>query len=185
LPDSIALSYEADRYNTVPTGAGITALPTDCVGSTLDTVTATVAINTTFSLADNRFYIGTSTVGSVVVPSLYCKGIESVEQPMVENVEDLQLAYGAVNSTTTSPTATVAGYRSASEIEPTGAADPAAWGRVLTVRVCVVVRSENPILSEGISQQYVKCDGTVDTTMTDRRLRRAYSTTVVLRNRRS
>ena len=189
LPDSIAINYEADRYNTIPTSTGA---PTDCVNGSLPSVTATFASGTTttatFSVADNRFYIGTSTVGAVTVPSLYCKGAASATQPLVENIEDMQFSYGAVATTTTSTTATIAGYLSAAEVVALGtnpATDSVRWGKVLAVRICVLVRSEAPVLSEGISQQYVKCDGTVDTTMTDRRLRRTYSTTVVLRNRRS
>lgn len=32
VPDSIAVSYEADRFNTIPTG-GTSSLPTDCLGN--------------------------------------------------------------------------------------------------------------------------------------------------------
>lgn len=183
LPDSIAISYEADRYNTVPAGNS----PTDCVGSSLPSVTATFPVGTaSFSLADNRFYIGN--VSSI--PSLYCKGISSGTQPLVENVEDMQFMYGTISTTATSTTATVAGYLSAAEIidlAPTAdtAGYSTAWGKVISVRICVVVRSENPVVSDTASGHYYKCDGSLDTTQTDLRLRRAYTTTVVLRNRRS
>lgn len=183
FPDSIAINYEADRYNTVPTGNS----PTDCVGSSLPAVTATFPAGTaSFSVADNRFYIGS--VSSV--PSLYCKGIGSGTQPLVENVEDMQLMYGTVSTTATSTTATIAGYLTAAEVialAPTAdtAGYSTAWGKVLAVRICLVVRSENPVVPDAASGQYYKCDGNLDTTQTDRRLRRAYTTTVVLRNRRS
>ena len=74
-PDSIAIAYEADRYNTIATSANA---PTDCMGSGLTGFTTTVArsdgTNTTTAVyeAENRFYVGTST--SVVNPTLYCKG---------------------------------------------------------------------------------------------------------------
>lgn len=185
LPDSIAISYEADRYNTVPAGNS----PTDCVGSSLPTVTATFPSGTSttasFSLADNRFYIASASS----IPSLYCKGISSGTQPVVENVEDMQLTYGTVSTTEASTTATVAGYLTAAEVvalAPTAdtAGYSTAWGKVLSVRICVVVRSETPVVSDTAAGQYYKCDGTLDTSQTDLRLRRAYSTTVVLRNRR-
>ena len=186
LPDSIAVSYEADKYTTPPTTAG---LATDCVGSALPVVTATFTSGTStsasFAVADNRFYIGSSSG----IPSLYCKGSSSSTQPLVENVEDMQFLYGTVSSTDPSATATVAGYLSADQvITETNmallASDAARWGKVLTVRVCVVVRSENPGASDTASASYYKCDGTLDSSKTDLRLRRAYSTTVVLRNRR-
>lgn len=185
LPDSIAVSYEADRYNTVPSGSS----PSDCVGSAIPTtVNATFPSGTpttaSFAVADNRFYI--ASVSNV--PSLYCKGIGSSTQPLVENVENLQLTYGTVSTSATSTTATIAGYLTATEVvalATTPANDSTRWGKVLSVRICVVVRSENPVVSDAASGQYYKCDGTLDTAQTDRRLRRAYSTTVVLRNRRS
>jgi type IV pilus assembly protein PilW len=193
LPDSIAISYEADRYNTVPSGNSAT----DCVGSAIPTTigasfTTTTATPTTttatanFSVADNRFYIA-RTSG---VPSLMCKGIGSGTQPLVENVDDMQFMYGMVSTTATATTATVAGYLSADQVialAPTAdtAGYSTAWGKVMSVRICVVVRSESPVVSDLASGQYYKCDGTPDTTQTDRRLRRAYTTTVVLRNRRS
>ena len=197
LPDSIAVNYEVDRYNSVPTTAG---LATDCLGVALGTVTAslptvvtvgtvssTVTSVVNFAVADNRFFSGTA--GVVVAPSLYCQGNGGgTPQPMVENVEDMQFSYGTVSTGTTATTATVAGYLDADAvISETSLAllptDAARWGKVLTVRICVVVRSENPVLTNVGSSAYVKCDGTIDASPTDLRLRRAYSTTVVLRNR--
>ncbi len=182
LPDSIAISYEADRYNTAPSGNN----PTDCVGSSLPTITATFPVGAaSFSVADNRFYIANSSN----IPSLMCKGISSGTQPLVENVEDMQLAYGTVSTTEVSNTATVAGYLTASEVialAPTADTSgySTAWGKVLSVRICIVVRSDRPVVSNAVSGGYYKCDGTLDTSKTDLRLRRAYFTTVVLRNRR-
>lgn len=193
LPDSIAISYEADRFNTIPTTAGV---PTDCLGQRLGTInaslptvvgagTSTTAV--TYTVADNRFYVGTST--AIVNPSLYCKGSGNINpQPLVENIEDMQFIYGTVSTATTATTATVAGYLSADQVvTETSLAllpdDAARWAKVLSVRLCIVVRSEGPIVSDAASAQYLKCDGTLDTTQTDLRLRRAYATTVVLRNR--
>lgn len=196
--DSIAINYEADQFNTLPTSAG---KPTDCLGSGLTTVTATLpafvgtstpATPTTtavsYSIAENRFFIGTST--AIVNPSLYCKGNgggrTNAQQPLVENVEDMQFTYGTMNATTTSTTATVAGYLRADEVDGLGTtpADAATrWSKVLTVRICILVRSESQVVSDTASAKYYNCAGTL-ASPTDRYLRRAYSTTVVLRNRR-
>jgi len=204
-PDSIAISYEADAQNTIPTSGGAA---TDCLGTalpatsngTVTTSNGTTGTTTipTYHVADNRFFVGTSTV--ITQPSLYCQGNGTANspQPLVENVEDLQILYGTSPAT---GTITVAGYLTANQVEtdtalalaPTTLAYDggdsvkanlwARWARVSTVRVCVVIRSENPVVSDTASQQYVKCDGTVDSSQTDLRLRRAYTTTVVLRNR--
>ena len=197
-PDSIAIYYEADRFNTVPTTGN---LPTDCLGARLGTITATLPTVTTtvpaiitstvpYFVADNRFYIGTST--AIVSPSLYCRGNGGGSpQPLVENIEDMQFSYGTVNASTTDTavtTASVAGYLPADEIVSNAslaalADDAARWKKVVTVRICVVVRSELPVVSDAASAHYFNCDGDL-TIPPDLRLRRAYSTTVVLRNRR-
>jgi type IV pilus assembly protein PilW len=202
--DSVAINYEADRYNTIETTS---LVPTDCLGNGLTQITGTLPTVTTTSpttisstvsyyVAENRFYVGTST--AILSPSLYCKGNggSGTQQPLVENIEDLQFEYGTVVSTatTTMPTvgtpttAPVAGYLRADQIaSPTDAGLAALaigdrWNKVTAVRICVVVRSENPMVSDAASGQYYKCDGNKDTTKTDLRLRRAYSTTVSLRN---
>ena len=187
LPDSIAISYEADRYNTSPSGTA----PTDCVGSAIPTtISATFPSGTSttasFRVADNRFYIASSSN----VPSLMCKGIGSGTQPLVENVEDMQFMYGTVSTTEASATATVAGYLSAAQVialAPTAdtAGYSTAWGKVASVRICVLVRSESPVLTDAASAKYDDCLGNRNVSAPDLRLRRAYSTTVVLRNRRS
>ena len=87
-PDSIAVRYEADVFNTVPVGGS----PTDCLGQVLPLHTASinkfvpsVATDVTYTVADNRFYIGTT--AAVVTPALYCKGNgNAAAQPLVENV---------------------------------------------------------------------------------------------------
>jgi type IV pilus assembly protein PilW len=203
LADSIAISYEADKHNTVALAAGT---PTDCLGSGLTTVnatrtlmvgTATVVTAVTYTVAENRFYVGTST--SNPITSLYCQGnVGASQQPLVENIEDLQIRYGTSPATTA--TGTVTGYLDANEIETNTVQDASAvptslaglptsaarWARVVTVRLCIVVRSEAlGVAPNAAAAQYTKCDGTVDTSslVNDLRLRRAYTTTVVLRNR--
>lgn len=195
VADSIAVSYEADRFNTIPASG----LPTDCLGNTLPVVTATVstivsgtstAADVTYTVADNRFYVGTATVGGVTVPSLYCKGNGglSTQMPLVENIESLQFLYGTISTSTTATTATVAGYLHAGEVLTESSmallpSDAARWDKVATVRLCVVVRSESPVAQSAALAQYIDCAGDV-VSSADRRLRRAYTTTVVLRNRR-
>ena len=100
----------------------------------------------------------------------------------------MQFTYGTMNATA-GPTATVAGYLTAAQVIASSdlAAlpdDAARWTKVITVRICVLVRSERPVVTDAASASYTKCDGEVDTTKTDLRLRRAFSTTVVLKNRR-
>jgi type IV pilus assembly protein PilW len=185
--DALAIAYEADRYNTVSAGANAT----DCLGQALPTVSATISTwytatstinptSVTFTVADNRFYVDSG--------NLYCKGNGGATQALVENVEDMQITYGVAKSDA-GATLTVAGYLSASDIiNPADAGLLALplmdrWAKVATVRVCLIVRSEKPIAPSVESAQYFQCDGTLKTDPPDLRLRRAYTTTVVLRNR--
>jgi type IV pilus assembly protein PilW len=203
-PDSISISYEADRYNTVPTGGGT---PTDCIGSGLAALTpaptyfksdGTTTVTVSIYEAENRFYIGTSTY--VKNPTLYCKGNATTNaQPLVENIEDLQFTYGTVNTTAIPTSVTVVplftttlvlGYLKAWDVDndtttlpgAAGTVTPARWNSVKTVRICVLVRSESQVADSIASARYLDCGGTLITTPPDRRLRRAYTTTVVLRN---
>ena len=191
MPNAIAVSYEADRFNAVPTSVSSGSLPTDCLGKPLPTIVAMVptlagatvaSTEVHYAVADNRFYI--DSWGTV--PSLNCKGngIDSSAQALVENIEDLQFSYGV-----TANASTVAGYLTASEIASNAALallanDAARWQKVVTVRVCIVARSQYPVLTSALSARYIKCDGGLETAPPDLRLRHAYSTTVVLRNRR-
>jgi type IV pilus assembly protein PilW len=192
--DSIAISYEADRFTTAPTTSGSTGLATDCLGQTLPTSTATLnvwdgtastASTVSFNVADNWFYIDTPS-GSTN-PSLFCKGNgNATPQPLVENVEDMQFSYGTTAATGTS--LAVAGYLSATTLlTDSGMAaladDPTRWTKVMTVRICVLVRSDTQMATSSTSARYIQCDGTENTSPPDLRLRRAYTTTVVLRTR--
>jgi type IV pilus assembly protein PilW len=209
-PDSIAIAYEADAANTVRNAAG---KATDCLGQQLPETTvlatapagpgvpvkawdatagtppgtgAAVARDVTFAMADNRFYIASANG----IPSLYCKGNGgATPQPLVENVENMQIVYGLAPATATG-SLTVAGYGTNTQMgdaafnaDLAALAEPLRWSKVATVRVCIVVRSEAAVAPDASSAQYLRCDGTLETAPPDLRLRRAYSTTVVLRNR--
>lgn len=197
--DSVAVTYEADEYNTVPISGAPTAgkgRGTDCLGSSLSIVTSTIDVwngaasvptAVTYTVANNLFYI--KTTSTITAPSLYCLGNGNAgDQPLVENVEDMQLTYGTARVGVTSTD--VAGYLLAQEITSnitlaTLPADVDRWAKVVAVRVCVVVRSEKQVAPTAASAQYIKCDGTLNNAPPDLRLRRAYYTTVVLRNRLS
>ena len=94
-------------------------------------------------------------------------------QPLVSNVEDLQFLYG-VDTT---------GNQSANFYTAT----PADWNRVVSVRACVLIRSEDQGITTS-AQRYLDCpnalagSGTL-TAATDSRLRRAFVSTFNLRNR--
>lgn len=178
---AIVATYEADIYNTIPSGG----IPTNCLGEALP-VRSFVESGVTYNyyVAENRLYVKNNT--------LYCAGVSAAtqEQPLVDNVERIEFSYGASSPTTTSRA--VVGYLTATELgAATGtsagvhaqltaltAADR--WAEALTVRVCVLMRSAKPVFEEDAS--YYGCD-TSALGPADKYLRRAYVTTVALRNR--
>jgi type IV pilus assembly protein PilW len=93
-------------------------------------------------------------------------------QPLVSNVEDLQFLYGVST-----------GNQSANFYTAT----PADWNQVVSVRACVLIRSEDQGITTS-AQNYLDCanalagNGTL-IAATDSRLRRAFVATFNLRNR--
>lgn len=186
-PDAIAIHYEADAFNSSTLSNGTT--PTDCVGNGLDDISTSftdssgTARQTTMFLATPVYYLSTSGTRT----SLSCRNVDRNAQPLIENVIDLQLRYGAASP---ADQTAVLGYLTAQQIDdPAGpiagtasAADR--WALVKTVRICILMVSESAIATSGQSAQYRNCDGALVTNPPDLRLRRAYSTTVFLPNRK-
>ncbi len=153
--------YEADVYNTVPTSG---SLPTDCAGIAAPT-------SGTIRIARNRYFVDRVSGGR---PELYCASNASAQVPILENVEDMQVWYGAVSAT--SGTQAVR-YSQAADVNAQPAGE---WGNVMAVRICLLMRSAEPILSGDDAQTYMDCTST-STANPDRYLRRAYFTTATVR----
>lgn len=111
---------------------------------------------------------------------LECDGIDAgiAYQPLVSNVEDLQLLYGI--DTNSDPHQSADSYT----------ATPGNWNQVVSVRACVLIRSEEQGITTS-AQSYLNCAGALGTatgsaartTATDSRLHRAFVATFNLRNR--
>jgi type IV pilus assembly protein PilW len=154
--DAIAVAYEADGWNSVrQTG---TDVPLDCLGNALADAGG-------YYLAYNRYYVTDN--------KLYCHGpVNNSADALVENVEDLQIRYGVANA---SEPRVVANYRVAGEMNATD------FDRTLSIRFCVVIRSTDQVMNEPMT--YQGCAGDEPVTAADRRMYRAFTTTVVLQNR--
>ena len=157
--------YQADVRTTAPTAAGI---PTDCLGNS-------IGVGPPY-IARNRYFISVSAYGR---PELSCTSANAAlaSQPLLENIEAMAVSYGV--AVTAAPTQVVR-YVTATDVRGVG---PAEWFNVISVRVCLVVRSTDPVLDTGEdSPAYTDCAGAVQTP-TDRYLRRSYFTTAAIRNR--
>lgn len=182
---AIEMSYEADVTNTVPTSAG--NFPSDCLGNSLEHVEQTVAIganSVTFYETHNRYYLAVTGTGTAARSELHCAsaatdsgGGANSGQPLVDNVEAMQIWYGE------------AGAAGSRQIVRYVTADLVAdWQNIISVRVCVLMRSTDKVLTgedtSAGSAGYLDCDAAAQTSA-DGYLRRAYHLTTTLRNQMS
>jgi type IV pilus assembly protein PilW len=172
---ALAVAYEGDLNSGKNTAGG---LPMDCIGNGVG------AAGAPFYAMQSRIAITNNT--------LTCRGSGDLAQSQVlaENIESATVNF-AVAEPAVPNSQNVRGYLSASGIAaPTDAGLAALslldrWNKVVAAQVCVVVRSENPVLGDlGTSADkptYQNC-ADADVEIDDGRLRRAYRTTVLLRN---
>ena len=189
--DALLARYEADASNTFPNGSGN---PTNCNGEGITTTVESPAgmQPATYRLADNRFFL--------LNGALQCAGSTgasiNTSQPLFANVEQMVLRYGVAAKPSLEQAAVfdpdyhqIVAYMTAAEIDQLATAKAAGaaaiddrWGRVLSVRICLLVRSPNPVQDASNANTYTDCNNAVQTA-TDNRLRRTFVSTVMLRNR--
>ncbi len=153
---SIEIAYEVDLYNSVVSkGKG-----TDCAGEALPASQNGITFN--------RYGVGSSTAGR---SELRCSSGNSTI-PLVDNVERLQFWYGQSDG---GATPQLIRYTQASGAD---------FSRVMSVRVCLLMRSsEAPAKAEDAAwQSYLDCDGVLRNAA-DGRLRRVYFSTIALRSK--
>jgi type IV pilus assembly protein PilW len=188
--DALAVRYEATLLNSQEvTDAGGAKKPGNCIHEGITAWDASAAGGTnSVALADNRYYIADDDD----IPSLFCKGRKdadfSAATALIPNIEDMQISYGV----TTAPEEDepfpnqVTAYVPADDAVLGATANN--WSRVVAIRICLVARSANPVpLGDNqvaVVGAYKDCSGTTVTDKTDRYLRRAYVTTIQLRNMR-
>lgn len=166
---AIEAVYEADGRNVAVNSTG---LPTDCIGT---------GIGATPPIARNRFFVAPNATSGR--PELQCANSFGQSESIVENIENMQILYGLSLTPPAAPAIPpppqVVRYVPAALI---AAAAPPQWGNVLSVRVCLLVRSADPVLDVGEdSVAFTDCNGAIQTSA-DRHLRRAYFMTAAIRS---
>jgi len=168
------VAYRTDDDADAGSGAGV-----DCNGSAVPAV-AVPPDHPAFqrrpdvSIARNLFFVATRT--GKPASALYCQGNgNNSAQPLLNNVEQLQLTYGVAATGDVTPLQLL----DASQVAALSADQLANWKRVVSVRLCLQIHGEQ-MLSIA-PQHYVDCQGAAQVT-SDRRLRRVFVRTVTLRN---
>lgn len=160
--DALAVAFEANEFNSITKTVAGVKVPLDCLGNTL-------ALASGYYLQYSRFYIANG--------ALFCRGPGNASgQALVENISDMQVTYGVA-----APGANVATtYKTATEVTTAGT-----WPQVVSVRVCLIVRSADPVLDA--TTAYQGCDpfaAATSPTAGDRYMYRAFTSTFLIQNRR-
>lgn len=163
--DAMAVAFEADDHNSVYKNSGGSQKPLDCLGNTY-AITNNPGHN--YYLSYSRFYVQSN--------ALFCRGPgNAAGQALVENIEDMEVTYGVKPA---AGSAVAQAYLSAEDVRSAGA-----WARVVSVRVCLVMRSADKV--EDSATDYQGCDPFAEkTSATDRRMHRAFTSTFLVQNRR-
>jgi type IV pilus assembly protein PilW len=176
-PDSLEVAYEASvlpakSSNGILGGPGDTQ-PLDCLGNSFPK-TRDEATGDYYWLNDSKFYVADG--------SLYCHGPgNAAGAALVQNVETLQVTYGMASDPVGSPNAGQVTYYDAAP--PAGSP---LWANVVSVKLCVQVRSATRVLDARSSPTlggWIDC-ANAQRTAADGYLRRAFTTTIVLQNKR-
>lgn len=156
---------------------GDATLSIDALGSLLDAPCHAGASGLESALVYNGFHVDTSASvkdsTGMRIPILYGAGSNgnSHKQPLVNGVENLQFEYG-VDSDNDGNTNYFA--------NATTVTANAAWERVVSIKVALLVRSQEPVLTTNTAQSYNLLG--VVLTRNDRYQRAVYTTTIQLRN---
>ena len=176
--------------NTVVHSAGGTATPTNCVTG-LGASCGATETNYTFKpgsslmqLEAKAFYVGISSTGNgrslwtVPLGNTASGNVTTTPTELIGGVDDMQIEYGVALTTT-------GGAAAGLERQPNryvGASSVAAadWPNVITMRVSLLLSTLDDNVSSS-AQTYTFNNN--DTTATDRRVRRSYTSVFNLRNR--
>lgn len=186
-PDALAIRYEATMLN----GQTAAGNPANCSHEGIFPWWPTAA-GANIPLADNRYFIANDAANDNT-PTLYCKGRGgnaggfSDAAALIPNIENLQVRYAITRTPVDDEILPhqITAYVDANDA--TLGANLPNWSRVAGVRICLLARTSQPVPSGGASRadlgRFVDCDG-VEQVVQDGFLRRAYHTTIHLRNMR-
>jgi type IV pilus assembly protein PilW len=175
---ALEVTYEADTTNTVPVavGGGAPDSPSDCKGSQIRPAAGTLS-GVDYFITYNRYY---AKVGGTGRSELYCAsatqdagGSAVSAEPLVDNVDAMKIWYGEANAANLRQ---IVRYVTAGQV--------ADWTRIVSVRICLLMRSSEPVLDTELTAtpKYLDCDS-AEQNLPDKFLRRAYFTTTTLRNK--
>ncbi|MEJ7686274.1 MAG: PilW family protein [Variovorax sp.] len=173
-PAAFAVRFEgADGKTPIDPSAALLPPATDCRNQSV--ARNEPGLETDYPLVESRYELRAS--GGT--PELGCRGNGKTfeYQALTSNVEDMTVTYGVAADGVSSD---VQADVDAATIEGFGGSVDQRWSRVVAVKVCLLMRTEQP--QADANTPYIDCKGEPQPS-DDRRLRKAYSATFTLRNR--
>lgn len=175
--DAIEINFEAARDSALLDSSGRLA---DCQGTALQGASSapqTAAASGATRIASAHRYFVDTVNGT---PALMCASAVSAKAELVPHVETLQVRYGLSSGWLHHDPAL---RRPSRFVRADQVANPQ-WPDVVAVRLCLLVRSPEPAVvgGEDGTGSYLDCDGQLQSDPSGP-LRRAYVTTIAVRNR--
>ena len=180
---SIVIRFQGDARNTFPVNATTTPPyagdPTDCLGQGVATLVNSDFVGAPqYAQIESRFFVRTGTNSGTT--ELFCAGngnAFSPAQPIMQYVENLRLTYGVADNSSSQQ---VTQYLSASGVDLLPGTVDQRWSRVVSVKICLVMRSEAK--DQNGPTTFRDCSGSL-TASSNNFTRRAFQSVVTLRNR--
>ncbi len=175
--DAIEINFEAARYSALQDSNDLLA---DCRGSALVAAgavsQASAPVGSTRIATASRYFVEEADG----TPMLYCASPSSTKGALVPHVQQLQVRYGLSSGWTHEDPSARRPSRFVAASQITGSQ----WADVVAVRLCLLVQSPEPVLvgGESATASYLGCDGLTHLS-TDGLMRRAFVSTVAVRNR--
>lgn len=175
-PAAFVVRYEGDGFNTIP----ISGNPSDCLTNGITANTDSAYDATSYKLVESRFSVDTS--ASNGTPELYCAGSGGAapftRQPLMQFVENMAISYGIAEDNLGG---NVVRYVSQTQLDAiTPGTTDSLWARVVSVKLCLVLRSETRDQNGG--GNYIDCAGN-SVASPNGFIRRSFTSVFALRNR--
>ena len=175
-PAAFVVRYEGDSFNTIP----ISGNPSDCLTNGITANTVSTYDATSYKLVESRFSVDTS--ASNGTPELYCAGSGGAapftRQPLMHFVENMSISYGIAEDNLGG---NVVRYVSQTQLDAiTPGTTDSLWARVVSVKLCLVLRSETRDQNGG--GNYIDCAGN-SVASPNGFIRRSFTSVFALRNR--
>lgn len=176
-PAAFVVRYEGDLFNTIP----VSGNPSDCLNNGITTNTDSAYDPTIkYKLVESRFMVSTS--ASNGTPELYCAGSGGAtpftRQPLMQFVENMIITYGIAEHNLAGNAVRYVTQTQLDAITP-GTTD-SLWARVVSVKLCLVLRSEARDQNGG--GNYIDCAGN-SVASPNGFIRRSFTSVFALRNR--